>query len=149
MVCAAALTACAPSAERFGGPILAVEAGVRQSFVMGQGGDAADAVRQALLESGYEAQEEGLLRVDVGFAIRPRRVAVVSHDESGNSEIVSPSGQPGLKLCKRQSYILTIALVERSSGRIKARSGATMSRCGGTSSAVLPILARIAIGGIA
>lgn len=142
------LTACTPSVQRFGGamaPTTRVDGVSRPSFVIEQGDDAGEAVRAALVEAGYEAREESLLRIDVGFAVRPRRTAVVVPDAAGHFELVSPPGKPALTFCKQQNYVLTLALVERSSGRIRARGGATMSRCNGASSAVLPILARAAV----
>ena len=147
VLCVMAVSGCASSAERFGAMATpSAESGIR-SFYMPQNDMAAQAVRRALLDLGYEDRNDGAFRVDVGFAVRERQISVSHIDKTGRAEIVSPDGEVRLNLCDAQSYVLTVALVERSSGRITTRSGATMSRCHAPSSEILPVLARTALEG--
>lgn len=104
------------------------------------------AVRDALLASGYRAAPDGHYRVEVGFAVRIPRLDVIAAGGSGQDmrPLAPVSSPPGL--CRRRSYVLSIAFIDRASGRVAARGGAVTSHC--TRSAdpeLLPRLAKAAL----
>jgi hypothetical protein len=105
------------------------------------------AVHDALLAAGYRSSPDGRYRIEVGLAVRMPRMEVMAADGGQDLQPLAPLvGQAGL--CRRQSYVLSIAFVERSSGRVAARGGAVTSRCGKPDdTALLPPLARAALAG--
>lgn len=140
-----ALGACASSPVHFGdaGPQAA-----DRSFAMSDQSAAGTAVRRALVDAGYREQDNGKLRVEVGFALRPRDLAVVAPGEQQSPQVISPATGRSLSLCKRQAYVLTIAFVDRATGKITSRGGSTIARCSGTAADVLPQLARTALASV-
>lgn len=117
-----------------------------RTFAMAGDGAAEAAVRDALLSSGYRSSPDGRYRVEVGLAVRKARMDVMA--AAGEEEEMRPlapvSNPPGL--CRRQSYVLSIAFVDRTSGRVAARGGAVASRCGKAADAtLLPLLAKAAL----
>jgi hypothetical protein len=112
-----------------------------------QGAD--KAVREALVAAGYHQSSEAPYRVEVGFAVRPRRVdvAAAGAERSMPASAAVPAMPRGL--CKRRSYVLSIAFVD-AHGRVLARGGAITARCGNTAgSDILPLLARAALSDVA
>jgi hypothetical protein len=137
------LGACAAPVQRLGGPAADWPSGAR--FVMavsGGGGNAATAVRDALVARGFRPAEDGRYRVEVGFAIRPRQVRVTG---PADTLALSPSLGGGLSLCLRRTYVLSIALVERTTGAVAVRTGAATSRCGDSAGSVMPRLVAAAL----
>jgi hypothetical protein len=139
------LPACAAPVRPFGA--LATP-GQDRSFAMATGGTAeADAaVRDALVAAGYQAAADARYRIEVGLAVRAPRTQVMA--AAGDAKALQPlapvSSPPGL--CRRRSYVLSIAFVERASGRVAARGGAVTSRCGKAGdAALLPLLAKAAL----
>lgn len=115
------------------------------SFSIEGHGEAQEAVRQALVEAGLQERPEGDFRIEVGFAVRPRDLSLSTRQENAASMTISPAAKRTLSFCKKQAYVLTIAFVERKSGKITSRSGATLGRCSGTVQQIMPQLARAAI----
>lgn len=144
---ALALGACAPSPERFGDAPVSMPPPSGRGFILSQDGAAAAAVRSALVEAGLQPSDEGALRVDVGFAIRPNRLAVNADPlpPSERQVVVSPAGRRTLSFCRRQAYVLTISFADSRTGRLLSRSGATLSRCRADLAEALPVLARLAL----
>ena len=58
---------------------------------------------------------------------------------------ISPGTRRTLGFCKKRAYVLTIAFVERQSGKIRSRSGATLGRCSESLDQIMPELARAAL----
>lgn len=116
-----------------------------RSFVLSGNDQAFAAVRHALVADGYEEREDGELRVEVGFAVRPTDLAVLAPAEGQEGAVLSPAAAQAFALCKRQAYVLTLAFVERGSGAVASRRGATMPRCSGTLAEILPILVHTAL----
>jgi hypothetical protein len=119
-----------------------------RTFSMATGGtaDADAAVRDAMLAAGYRSSADGRYRIEVGLAVRAPRMDVMAAAGDGpNMRVLAPvSSPPGF--CRRQSYVLSIAFVERASGRVVARGGAVTSRCRNASDeGVLPSLAKAAL----
>lgn len=108
--------------------------------------DADAAVRDAMLAAGYRSSADGRYRIEVGLAVRAPRIDVMAAAGDGPdmralAPVTSPPG-----FCRRQSYVLSIAFVERASGRVAARGGAVTSRCRAASDeGVLPLLAKAAL----
>jgi hypothetical protein len=112
-----------------------------------QGAD--KAVREALVAAGYHQSSEAPYRVEVGFAVRPRRVDVAAARAEQSTLALAVPTMPRA-LCKRQSHVLSIAFVDNASGRVLARGGAITARCGNTAeSDILPRLARAALSDVA
>lgn len=101
------------------------------------------AVKAALVEHGLKFNPEARFRVDVGFAIAPIDVAIA---DSGSSA-AEGSAERAIALCKRQRYVLSIAMLDRDAGRVLFRNRASATRCGDAAAEVLPILARAAVRG--
>lgn len=144
----APLAACTPTVRHFGNaPPSPSAPGAAQRFTIAPGADGsvAAAVRGALVAAGFQEAEDAPLRVELGFAIRTRRLEVAAPGQAGAEDIVSPAAKASLALCHRQAYVLTLAMVDRATGAVTHRTGATTSRCDGTREAVLPLLARTAL----
>ena len=112
----------------------------------GSAANADAAVRDALVAAGYQPAEGARYRVEVGLAVRAPRTQVMAAAGDGKAmQALAPvSSPPGL--CRRQSYVLSIAFVEQASGRVAARGGAITSRCGKARDAeLLPLLAKAAL----
>lgn len=105
---------------------------------------AAAAVRDTLIAAGFEEENGAPQRVEVGFAVRPRKLAVTSGTADATL-VISPRGKAPPSLCRRQAYVLTVAMVDSATGAVQERTGATVSRCHGTAAAVLPMLAKAAV----
>jgi hypothetical protein len=139
------LPGCAAPVQSFGALSMPLD---DRTFSMTAGGtaDADAAARDALLAAGYRSSADGRYRIEVGLAVRMPRVDVMAASGDGQAmRPLAPVSSPP-SLCRRQSYVLSIAFVERTSGRVAARGGAVTSHCGKTADAgLLPRLARAAL----
>jgi hypothetical protein len=135
--------ACATPAKHFGDAGIVPPAGDARSFTVSEAGEAAAAVRQAMRDAGFEEREDARFRVEVGFAVRPRDLELVSAGRPAQAG--PPADDRAISFCRKQAYVLTLALVERESGAVASRSGAAMSRCRGTPAELLPRLAQSAL----
>lgn len=136
---------CTPSATHFGDVSQPPAYSAARIFAINQDGIARDAVAEALTEAGYIERGDAPLKVEIGFAIRPTELALVSVSEEGLARILSPAAKRSISFCQRQAYVLTLAFVDSGTGEVLSRSGATISRCKGTPSEVLSGLARAAL----
>lgn len=139
------LPACAAPVRPFG--TLATPR-TERTFAMATDGtaDASAAVRDALVAAGYQPSPDARYRIEVGLAVRAPRMQVMAGTDDGKTllPLAPVSSPPGL--CRRQSYVLSIAFVEQASGRVAARGGAITSRCAGARDAgLLPLLAKAAL----
>lgn len=139
------LAGCTSSPLQFGAPGSSVPQHSGRSFSIEGHGEAQEAVRKALVEAGLQERPEGDFRIEVGFAVRPRDLSLSAPQEDAASVTLSPGTRHTIGFCKKQAYVLTIAVVERKSGRIMSRSGATLGRCSGNVERIMPQLARAAI----
>jgi len=139
------LPACAAPVRPFG-TLAAPRSDRTFSIATGSTAHADAAVRDALVAAGYQSADDARYRVEVGLAVRAPRMAVMTASGEGKAlQALAPvSSPPGL--CRRQSYVLSIAFVERASGHVVARGGAVTSRCGkADDAALLPLLAKAAL----
>ncbi|MGE4340799.1 MAG: hypothetical protein AB7E55_33335 [Pigmentiphaga sp.] len=120
-----------------------------RSFVLSDGGAAGKTVRTALINAGFEERDNARLRVEIGFSIRPVDLALVSTSSEGASHMLSPAAKPTISLCHKHAYVMTLAFVDRRSGKVISRSGATLSRCRGAPAEILSELAHAALPPIA
>lgn len=117
------------------------------SLAPGERADADVAVRDALLAAGYRPSTDARYRIEVGFAVRAPRIDVLAVGEGHDMRPLAPVSRPP-GLCRRQSYVLSIAFVDQASGRVAARGAAVTSRCGrAPGTGLLPALARAALSG--
>lgn len=143
---ALALGACAAPITHFGDvPTGMADADQRFAMAPSEDAAAAAAVRDALTAAGFQEESGAPQRVEVGFAVRPRKLAVTAPGAADAPAVISPRGKAPPSLCRRQAYVLTVAMVDVATGAVRERTGATVSRCHGTAVAVLPILAKAAI----
>ncbi|MCW6535401.1 PIN domain-containing protein [Sphingomonas lycopersici] len=112
LVGALLIAACAPTVRPFGDA--PPPAAAQPPFSIGETrrADVADAVRDALHAAGYREAQDAPMRVEIGFAIRPPGVTVAG---AGGATIVSPPAPRAIGLCRRQAYVLILALFD---GRI-------------------------------
>jgi hypothetical protein len=140
-----ALGSCAAPVTHFGDASVGAAG---QPFAMAPGDGTAGvaaAVREALIVAGFREARDAPQRVEVGFAVRPRKLAVTAPGAANAAAVISPRGKAPPSLCRRRAYVLTVAMVDVATGTVRERSGATVSRCHGTAAAVLPVLAKVAV----
>ncbi|HEY0316320.1 MAG TPA: hypothetical protein VGC28_08645 [Sphingomonas sp.] len=141
------VSGCAAPIRPFGTLAIPADSERGRTFAMvaGKTTDADAAVREALLAAEYRVATDARYRVEVGFAVRGPRIGVMAAGGGQDMRPLAPISQrPGL--CRRQSYVLSIAFVDQASGRVAARGGAITSRCGRAPVAdLLPRLARAAL----
>ena len=144
------LAGCAPQVIRVGAPVPPdVLAG---TFVLGspaagqeqQTAAAEAAVRTALVARGMHPDADARYRIDVGFAISDRAVQIAYPGGPAPVDTAQPVSRPAL--CRRQKYTLSIAMTDRSDGRVVFRTGASIMRCGKDVERYLPDLVRVALG---
>lgn len=104
----------------------------------------ADAVRKALLQRGYQEVADGPLRVEVALAVAPVSVGVALPN-TDETKIDSRSKWPTLGLCKRQRYVLSVAIIGRATGNVVSRASASLKRCRDGVDEMLPALAAAAL----
>lgn len=140
-----AVAGCTPSATHFGDLGQSTPDSEARIFAINQEGIARDAVAEALTDAGHIERSDAPLEVEIGFAVRPIELSLVSTSEEAPARILSPAAKRSISLCQRRAYVLTLAFVDLDTGEVLSRSGATTSRCKGTASEVLPELARAAL----
>jgi len=107
------------------------------------GARARAAVEAALVERGFRVESDARHRVDVAFAIAPADVEVAEF-EAGDAE---ERTRPTFALCRRQRYVLSIALLDRRDGRVVFRNRASAARCDKAGEEILGALARAVVQG--
>lgn len=137
------LGACTTSVTHFGDapPNLSVAANMRFAIAPTSNMAPARAVRDALVAAGFQEAADAPEVIEVGFAVRPSKLQVTAPD----GRVLSPSTKALPSLCHRQAYVLSVAIIERASGRIAKRMGAATSRCHATPAEILPTLAQAAV----
>lgn len=100
------------------------------------------AVEAALVERGFSPKSDARHRVDVALAIAPANVDVAEFDTDSEERI-----RPTFALCRRQRYVLSIAMFDRRSGRVLFRNRASAVRCDKAAEKVIPALARAVVQG--
>lgn len=140
------LAGCAASPRPFGDTHLPPPLAAGATFTLEGEGPAVAAVRQTLVDAGRVEKRDGDWHVEVGFAIRPTNLAVSTPQGESPAIPISPATRPSLAFCKKQAYVLTLAFVDPGTGKVASRRGATTGRCSGDVDAILPGLARTALG---
>lgn len=145
---------CAGHPRRFGDLEGRLARGAGHAFAMGepgsQAGEATDAVRRALLDAGFKEAEDSLLVIEVGYAHRARALSLsgpgmTPGSDAAEARELTPAARRSLAFCRKQAHTLTIAAIDRTSGDVVARGGATLGRCAGDQATLLPELARAAL----
>lgn len=139
------VASCAAPAKHFGDVDGRLSDSAVRSFALQDESEASAAVRDALIDAGFDEREDGRLRVEVGFSIRPDDLAVLARDGFKSTQVLSPPSESSISLCDKEAYVLTLAFIDTSSGKVVSRSGATMSRCSGEPAEILRKLARAAL----
>lgn len=109
-------------------------------------GDAAMAgavslVRDALAGKGYREAADGRYRLEIGFASAPPAVEV--QRDAGD---LRKRGSPNpIVLCRPQRYVLTVGMIDRTSGNILFRNAAAARYCGKSVEKILPRMVRAAL----
>jgi hypothetical protein len=106
-------------------------------------GPAAAAVEVALIERGFDAESGARHRVDVAFAVAPTDVAIAEIDTGHAGHLT----RPGVALCRRQRYVLSVAMIDRRDGRVVFRNRASAARCGQADAELVGALARAVVEG--
>ena len=144
------LAGCAPQVIRIGAPVrLDALAG---TFVLGSPAagqeqptaEAEAAVRTALVARGMHPAADARYRIDVGFAIGDRAVEIAYPGDAAPANSARAVSRP--VLCRQQKYALSIAMTDRSDGRVVFRTGASTTRCRSDAARLLPDLIRVALG---
>ena len=146
---AALLSGCVSPIVRNGAAMPGAAALRTASFIMAEappGNDpglveARQAVRSELASRGLRESREASYRVDVGFAVAPRPVEVTVGPDAATAPMPA-----GIGLCRRRQYVLSIAMIDRSDGRVVFRNSATARRCAKAAAKAVPQLARTAVG---
>jgi len=144
------MSGCAPAVQSNGAHLPSVSALAAPTFFTAPllpGHDAyvslaTDAVRENLVSRGYVLQPDARYRVDVGVAVGARQVEVVRPEEKP----VSGQRRAQIALCRREKYVLSVAIVDRTNGRIVFRNSASTSRCGNEPRKFVQELVRAALG---
>ena len=102
------------------------------------------AVEAALVARGFSAAPDGRHRGDVAFAVAPTDVEVAELAIDDAEARVRPT----LGLCRRQRYVLSMAMLDRRDGRVVFRNRASAVRCGNTGEELVGALARAVVRGI-
>jgi hypothetical protein len=99
-------------------------------------------VRDALAGKGYREAANGRYRLEIGLASAPPEVEV--QRESGDAR--GKGGSPNLiVLCRPKRYVLTVGMIDRSSGDILFRNAAAARYCGKSLGKILPKMVRAAV----
>ncbi|MCJ2182573.1 hypothetical protein MTR62_07695 [Novosphingobium sp. 1949] len=171
VACAAVVgcAGCAGEPLRFGqASSTAWPAPDQRTFAMVGTGAPQDAVRNVLVRYGFQESADARLRVEVGYAVRRKALSVrgPQGQPSGAPETIiddassapaslpasppqtvtlSPAARRTVSFCTKQAHVLTLAFVDRASGAILSRGGATLGRCKADEAQVLSKLATSAV----
>lgn len=144
------LGACAPAIDR--GIALAPASLPDRTYVMAEAPQPADAsllearqaVAKALADQGFREAPDARYRLDVGYAAAPVALRYSIADEPAGRRDPAPAG---IAFCRRQRYVLSVALIERQSGRVAYRDSVSGRRCAGAAAGLIEPLAHAALGG--
>jgi hypothetical protein len=99
-------------------------------------------VRDALAAKGYREAADGHYRLEIGFASAPTPVEV----QREASDTRRKGGSPNLiVLCRPRRYVLTVGMIDRTSGDILFRNAAAARYCGKSLGKILPKMVRAAV----
>lgn len=104
--------------------------------------EAREEVRRALISAGLREDPAAPVRVDVGFAVAHRALQVALPDAKP-----VPADPEGISTCRRNQYVLSVAMIARDSGRVLFRGAAIARRCARSARKALPLLANAALSG--
>lgn len=148
-ICLTALSACVSPIVRNDRAFPAEAEFRTPSFVMAGGASTSDpgfleareAVRRELADHGLRESPDAPYRVDVGLAVAPLPLEV-----SAGRDGATATAPAGIALCRRKQYVLSVAMIDRSDGRVMFRNNATAHRCAKAAAKTIPQLARTALG---
>lgn len=106
-------------------------------------GEARAAVVQQLSTRGIPVDAGAPYWLEIGYAVSPLGVDIV--DPAQESRSRTPLQ---IALCKRRSYSITLALVDRANGDVPFRKRASAKRCDKRAGEVLPALANAVVAGL-
>ena len=106
--------------------------------------DAVALVRAALAAKGYRESANGHYRLEVGLAVAPAALEI-DRGEAAQPSAVDTARNP-VVLCRPRRHVLTLGMIDRTSGAILFRNMAAARHCGPTLE-ILPRMARAAVNG--
>jgi hypothetical protein len=106
-------------------------------------GEASAAVVEQLSTRGIPVDQSAPYWLEVGYAVSPLGV-----DIADPTQEVRGRAPLQIALCKRQSYAITLALVDRADGDVLFRKRASAKRCDKRTGEVLPALASAVVEGL-
>jgi hypothetical protein len=106
-------------------------------------GKATAAVLEQLAARGIAVDQTAPYWLEVGYAVSPLGVDIAQPEQE------EPGRAPlQIALCKRQSYAITLAVVDRADGDVLFRKRASAKRCDKRADEVLPALASALVSGL-
>jgi hypothetical protein len=106
-------------------------------------GEATAAVIEQLSARGVRVDQSAPYWLEVGYAVSPLGIDIARPAQEG------PSRPPlQITLCDRQSYAITLALLNRADGEVLFRKRASAKRCDKRAGEVLPALATAVLAGL-
>jgi hypothetical protein len=100
------------------------------------------AVARGLVGKGLQERADAPYRVEVGLAVAPLPLEVFT----GRARAAAAPQPAGIALCRRRQYTVSVAMIDRSDGRVVFRGSATARRCARSATATIPRLARAVLG---
>ncbi|MGK6317921.1 hypothetical protein [Sphingomonas sp. DT-204] len=104
--------------------------------------EARQAVAKALADQGFREAPDARYRLDVGYAAAPVALRYSTADERAGHRDRSLAG---IAFCRRQRYVLSVALIERGSGRVAYRNSVSGRRCADAAAKLIEPLAHAAL----
>lgn len=143
------LGACAPAIDR--GVAVSPASLPDRTYVMAEAPQPADAsllearqaVTKVLADQGFREAPDARYRLDVGYAAAPVALRYSTVDEPAAR---GDPGRAGIAFCRRQRYVLSVALIERQSGRVAYRDSVSGRRCADAAARLVEPLAQAALG---
>jgi hypothetical protein len=140
--------ACAAPVQHFGSPATEWTRASGASFIMAADvpAEAREAARAAAAAMGMHETPDGRYLFELGFASGPpglELAAVPGTDKS--AAVIMPKVRSGAPFCRARAWVLNVALVDRTTGQVALRGGATITRCRATSAEMLPLLVEAAL----
>ncbi len=140
--------ACAAPVQRFGSPTPEWTRERGASFVVSPDSPAevTAPVRAALTAMGMREAPDGRYLLELGFASGPPGLELTASSASdAKPAVIMPKVRKGLSFCRARAWVLNVALVDRATGKVAARGGATITRCRATSAEIIPLLVHAAL----
>jgi hypothetical protein len=101
-------------------------------------------VREALARKGFRESPAGHYRLEIGLASAPSDLEV---QRSGSNAARANGAQNRIVLCRPRRYVLTVGMIDRTSGALLFRNAAAARHCGASLEKILPKMVHVAVTG--